>query len=623
MRETSFIKQNKEKWQQFDQILEGQDKDPDELNDLFVQITDDLSYSRTFYPNRSVRVYLNGLAQRIFFSIYKNRKSHRNRLFSFWAEELPQLVYEARKEFRISFLVFVMACGIGALSCAMDAEFAEVILGADYVSMTVENIESGDPMAVYKQKGQLGMSIGITANNLFVAFLTFVMGVFLGIGTIVILIRNGIMLGAFQYFFIERELFWESFLTIWIHGTLEISAIIIAGAAGLTMGKGLAFPGTYTRLQAFQKSARRGLKIMVGIAPIIILAGFIEGYLTRHTGTPDMVRGLFILVCLLTVLIYFVWYPRIKAKIGFKNSIKEAKIPPTKNQKIDFTQIKSTGVIFSDIFIFYRKYFGKVAVLTLLTTSIFTGITFLFSGQNPDEIFYFSSARFGILLSIEQFFRVDTLNYLPFVAIGALAILLYRVNDLIIQEKNLANEIPNSNRIKNFLKALGTMAMLYLLIATNDWYTVLIFLFLAPLILLWGFINQKEGLDLFNGLRRSLSLGLYSYMRVLGLFFLLSLLGIVLFSIMDTTVFWFFLDLIGWVIHFDQEIMDQISVIALTFTGVYLIHLIFTLLLIGVGIQYFTLLEIKEAPELKKNNFNDRYGKENSRLSKRGNGQLK
>ena len=93
------------------------------------------------------------------------------------------------------------------------------------------------------------------------------------------MLSNGIMVGAFQYFFYDQGLLRESFLTIWTHGTLEIAAIIIAGAAGMTMGKGLIFPGTLSRLQAFQISARRGLKIMIGIAPIIILAGFIEGYL--------------------------------------------------------------------------------------------------------------------------------------------------------------------------------------------------------------------------------------------------------------------------------------------------------------------------------------------------------
>ena len=67
MRETKFIQQNKEKWQEFESFLDGQYKDADKLSNLFIQVTDDLSYSRTFYPNRSVRVYLNGLAQQTFF----------------------------------------------------------------------------------------------------------------------------------------------------------------------------------------------------------------------------------------------------------------------------------------------------------------------------------------------------------------------------------------------------------------------------------------------------------------------------------------------------------------------------------------------------------------------------
>lgn len=608
MRETSFIKQNKEKWQEFEQILEGEFKDPDALNDLFVQITDDLSYSRTFYPNRSVRVYLNGLAQRIFFSIYKNRKSRRNRLITFWTDELPQLVYEARKEFWLSLLVFVFACGIGALSCAMDSEFAEVILGESYVDMTIENIESGDPMAVYKQKGQLGMSIGITANNLFVAFLTFVMGVFLGLGTIVILIRNGVMLGAFQYFFIERGLFWDSFLTIWIHGTLEISAIIIAGAAGLTLGKGLAFPGTYTRMQAFQQSARRGLKIMIGIAPIIILAGFIEGYLTRHTGTPDFVRGLFIFICLLVVLLYFVWYPNIKAKVGFNTREKESDIPPTKDQKIDFATIKSTGAIFSDIFIFYRKYIGKIALLVLLTTTVFVALVFLFSSQSPIETFYFPATRFGALQTIDQFFIGQKISYLPYLTIFVFTILTIGINHFIIQENNPNQEINIRQQFANLLKILGVIAVWYLLIATNNWYTIFLLLFLTPLLLLWGFINQKEKSNLLEGFRRTFTLGWSAYGRIIGLFILLFFLGILLFSIMDTTVFWFFLDLISWLIHFEQDIMDQISVVVLSFASIYVMHLIFTMVLIGIGIQYFTLLEIKEAPALKK--MADMIGKE-------------
>ena len=276
MRETKFIDQNKEKWEELEETMESRYYQPEKLLQLFVQILDDLSFSRTFYPNRSVRVYLNSLAQKIFFTIYKNRKSPFKRFSSFWIEELPQLVYESRKEFLLSFLIFAFSSLIGVLSTQMDPDFPTLILGEDYINMTLENIDSGDPMAVYKAKGAFGMSLGITINNLFVACLTFALGATY-LGAIIILVRNGIMVGVFQYFFIQKGLFYESFLTIWIHGTLEISAIIIAGAAGLTMGKGLVFPGTFRRIQAFQKSARRGLKIMVGIFPIFVAAGFIEG----------------------------------------------------------------------------------------------------------------------------------------------------------------------------------------------------------------------------------------------------------------------------------------------------------------------------------------------------------
>ena len=81
MRERKFIEQNKQKWREFERTLESNRKDPDKLSNLFVQITDDLSYSRTFYPNRSVRVYLNNLAQKVFYSIYKNIKPCKTNIY--------------------------------------------------------------------------------------------------------------------------------------------------------------------------------------------------------------------------------------------------------------------------------------------------------------------------------------------------------------------------------------------------------------------------------------------------------------------------------------------------------------------------------------------------------------
>jgi uncharacterized membrane protein SpoIIM required for sporulation len=165
-------------------------------------------------------------------------------------------------------------------------------------------------MAVYKDSHSGIMYFGITINNILVSFNVFILGIFTSIASAYLLIKNGIMLGCFQYFFYEHGLLKESFLTIWIHGTLEISAIIIAGAAGITMGNGWLFPGTYSRIVSFRKSAQRGMKIIIGTIPIFIVAGFLESFVTRHTEFPNFIRAAIILLSLSFVIYYYIIYPR-------------------------------------------------------------------------------------------------------------------------------------------------------------------------------------------------------------------------------------------------------------------------------------------------------------------------
>lgn len=599
MRETKFIDQNKEKWQEFERVMDGQYQDPDKLNDLFIHITDDLSYSRTFYPNRSVRVYLNGLAQQIFFSIYKNKQSQFGRLRSFWTDELPRLVFEARTDFRLSFLVFLLSFFIGALSCTMDPEFAEVILGENYIEMTRENINSGDPMAVYKQKGAFGMSVGITINNLYVAFLTFVLGVFFSVGALVMIVRNAIMVGAFQYFFIQEGLFWESFLTIWIHGTLEISAIIIAGAAGITMGRGLVFPGTYTRLQAFQRSARRGVKIMIGIAPIIILAGFIEGYLTRHNDTPAVVRGIFILACLLFILFYFVWYPRHRAKAGFTSKWKEPPLQPDTDDRFDFRAIFSPGELFSLVFVFLRKHFSRLGLLALGTSTIYVFCFFTLNNARPVNLLFYQNGLFESIKMLDDLLTLKISIWVPIINSLIFGLLGFFVLNLLHREEEVPIATNSQHRLVRFLGALLVGTIFAFIISIHQWFTLISFFFVTSFLLLWMQVNLREQQSPITGLSRTLTLLSGNYHRGLSLLALLSLIGIIFMALLDTGISWFFFELLGWVVNFEQDVMDDISVIALTFINVYFIHLIFIMLVTGFAMDYYSLLEIKEAPSLK------------------------
>ncbi|MBL4669851.1 MAG: stage II sporulation protein M [Flavobacteriales bacterium] len=310
MREITFLKINSEKWQQFEDELNAKKKsNPDETANLFIQLTNDLSYAKTHFPKSKTTQYLNGLTAQVHQLIYKNKKESNSRIISFWTYELPLIVKSCHKQLFSAFLIFVVACLIGWISAAFDDTFVRLILGDSYVNMTLENIENDDPMAVYKKMNQLDMFLAITVNNIRVAFIAFILGVFFSIGTGYVLLNNGIMLGSFQYFFFAKGVLLQSLLTIWIHGTLEISVIIIAGGAGLVMGNSILFPGTYSRGVSFIRGAKKGLKIVIGLVPIFIVAGFLEGFVTRHTEMPIWLSLLIIGGSLSFIIWYFIIYP--------------------------------------------------------------------------------------------------------------------------------------------------------------------------------------------------------------------------------------------------------------------------------------------------------------------------
>lgn len=311
MREALFVKKNNEKWKLFESVLDKQQElSPDKLSDLYIEITDDLSYAKTFYPNSNTVFYLNTLATSAHLKIYKSQKESGNRIISFFTREFPLMFHAYQKQLLISFVVFLFFTIVGAYSASENIDFVRLILGDGYVNMTLSNIEKGDPMAVYKQANEVGMSSYITFNNIRVAGMAFLLGMLFSVGTLWVMMQNGIMLGSFTYFFYAHDLLWESSRTIWIHGTIEISVIIIASCAGMVAGNGLMFPKTYTRLESFKRSFVHGLKIMLSTVPFFVVAGFLEGFVTRHTEMPDWLAILIILSSLALILFYYVYYPR-------------------------------------------------------------------------------------------------------------------------------------------------------------------------------------------------------------------------------------------------------------------------------------------------------------------------
>jgi len=312
MREPAFLRQNKDQWLEYEQQLfkNGADKsDPDRLAKLYLQLTDDLAYARTFYPRSKTQRYLNGLAARTHLLIYKNKKEKQNRLITFWSEELPLIYRQAHKYMLYSLLIFLASATLGYVSTLSDENFVRTILGDTYVNMTIQNIEAGKPTDVYAQEPSFDMFAFIAFNNVKVMLIMFAMGVAFSAGSIFQLFQNGVMVGAFLGFFKTYNVLSGAFPIIMVHGTLELSSLVITGAAGLMLGNSIMFPGTFTRGQAVQRAAKNGIKIMVGLIPVVLLAAFLEAYITRLAGMPLVLKLIIISISAVYMGWYYVVYP--------------------------------------------------------------------------------------------------------------------------------------------------------------------------------------------------------------------------------------------------------------------------------------------------------------------------
>jgi uncharacterized membrane protein SpoIIM required for sporulation len=310
LKEVVFTTRNSKRWKNFENKLnDDQPQDPELLSKMYIQLSDDLSFARTYFAGSKITLYINNLVVKIHHLIYKNKKADRKKFAFFWKTTYPLSVRKCHRYMLYSLIVFMVSTSIGWISSSHDSGFVRLILGNSYVNMTLENIRNNDPMAIYKHMNRVDMFLGITLNNIYVSFLAYTFGLFLSLGSGYILFRNGIMMGSFLYLFYSKGLLMGCVFAVFIHGTLELFAIITAGAAGMMMGNSFLFPKTYSRLVSFRQGVADSLKVLAGLVPVFMIAGFLEGFMTRLTNLPDFVKLAVILGSFSFILIYFVFYP--------------------------------------------------------------------------------------------------------------------------------------------------------------------------------------------------------------------------------------------------------------------------------------------------------------------------
>jgi uncharacterized membrane protein SpoIIM required for sporulation len=316
LREALFIKKNRDRWLK-NQAMPADDAD--EMAKDFTQLVDDLAYAKTFYPSSKVTRFINSEASKIYLNIYKNRKEESNRLVTFWKYDLPLTIRKHHGTLLFSFIVFVIFFGVGYFISKNDESMARNVLGNGYIDLTQENIDKGNPFGIYESGNPLLSWLGLMINNIQVSLRFFAEGIFCSIITIYDLSGEAVRLGVFDQYFAARGLGLQVFMVVFIHGTLEITAFIIAAAAGIVLGKSFLFPGTVKRLDAFKQGAKDGVKMVIGLMPVFALAAFFEGLITRLYNDISIFTTIIVSLSVLFVVWYFVVYPiRLSKKLALQ-----------------------------------------------------------------------------------------------------------------------------------------------------------------------------------------------------------------------------------------------------------------------------------------------------------------
>ena len=604
MRESRFIDQNLKNWKEFEEELSKSDKNPERLSQLYVQITDDLSYSRTYYPNRSVRYYLNNLSQSLYLWIYKYRKDKSNTVARFWREELPSILWHTRKDLLISFLIFALSIAAGYFSCVQEPDFVNEILGSGYVNMTEDNIAQGDPLAVYKDDDAFMMFLQITSNNIRVALITFLFGLFIGAGTIGILIGNGVMVGAFHHLFFRYDLGTEAIITILQHGALELSAIVIAGAAGIQIGRGWFFPGTFSRAKSFRYAANRGFKIMLGVVPIIILAGIIESYITRLTDMSNIVRVGVIVLSFGFVLFYYVIFPWLISK-DKRDKYEYERVEAAKREfKFELFSIKKAGELFTNTFYLARgvipKLMGWFLLIGLVQSLV---ISFVL---DETIISPHSANPFSGLLFIAEFFHFSSnpnelaILFTNIISFSAFSLVTYHY--LMKEIQGLTGYARKKIKWVPTALFVITLQIIFHVVffIPGGAFKFLFFFINTPIVLLALSVVFQEKKNSISAVGKSIQLIGSGFGRFFLSYLSIFFISFIFFILYSAPVLWISIDYVFKLIPVeDSDLLANIQIGVINLIVFLGLGLIMAICIINFALNYFNLKELSTASALK------------------------
>lgn len=305
----TFIRQHRDDWNELDQTVKTIRKrrkslTPERLDRfdvLYQKASHHLSYCQTYFPDEDVTAYLNDLVSRAHHVLYQDQVTSLNQLKQFFGHTFVRLLTEQWALIVVSFLLFMIGMTASFLSVLNDPLHLYAVL-PDQIANAVDPERLGEGNAAIDSPAA---SASIMTNNIQVAVLAFAGGMTLGILTVYILIYNGIIIGALAALFWQHGKFYDFWAYIVPHGMIELTAIFIAGGAGLLMGYKILVPGTYPRRIQMKKQALRSVQLLLGTIPLFVLAGIIEGYITP---APISLEAKYVFACMTVIaLTLYIW----------------------------------------------------------------------------------------------------------------------------------------------------------------------------------------------------------------------------------------------------------------------------------------------------------------------------
>lgn len=282
-----FITERKDNWERLEDLLKILETSPirglpraevREFGELYRRAAADLAIARAETRDPKLITYLNSLVIRAHGKIYRAEGQGLELIRQFFVRDFPQTFRRRWRYIFLGFAVFTVFSVASFLLCYYDQNFADAInVGA--VQVMAQNNEMW--WKNLNDANQVGAS-QILTNNIIVSLMAFAYGAFFGVGTIYVLIMNGLSIGGvLGVCYKTNPAFGNALVEFMVgHGVIELSCIFIAAGAGMLIGYSLVNPGDMTRTEALKKNGLDAARLAIGCAILLVIAGTIEGFLS-------------------------------------------------------------------------------------------------------------------------------------------------------------------------------------------------------------------------------------------------------------------------------------------------------------------------------------------------------